>query len=227
MRKAELKCCKWVQEEVYKEDYQLLKSGQTLPKNSRLLKLDPYYDREDQVIRLGGRLQFADLLEQTKHQVILPHGHPEVAKMVLDLHKIMLHVGPESILSTLRQKIWLTQGRREVKRVIRRCVACQKQRVGPCAQKMGPLPEERVSCSPAFAHVGTDFAGPLYVKEGSTIQKVYVCLFTCASSRMIHLELTHSLTTDELLQAFSRMTSRRGLCHTVPAYSVLRQRKKL
>ena len=80
---------------------------------------------------------------------------------------------------------------------------------------MGPLPEERVSCSPAFAYVGTDFAGPLYVKEGSTIQKVYVCLFTCASSRMIHLELTHSLTTDEFLQAFSRMTSRRGLCHTV------------
>ena len=80
---------------------------------------------------------------------------------------------------------------------------------------MGPLPEERVSCSPAFAYVGTDFAGPLYVKEGSTIQKVYLCLFTCPSSRMIHLELTHSLTTDEFLQAFSRMTSRRGLCHTV------------
>ena len=213
VNKAEIKCCKWVQEEVYKEDYQLLKSGQTLPKNSRLLKLDPYYDREDQVIRVGGRLQFADLLEQTKHQVILPHGHPEVAKMVLDLHKIMLHAGPESILSTLRQKIWLTQGRREVKCVIRRCVACQKQKVGPCAQKMGPLPEERVSRSPAFAHV--DFAGPLYVKEGSTIQKVYVCLFTCASSCMIYLEVTHSLTTREFLQAFSRMTGRRGLCHTV------------
>ena len=55
---------------------------------------------------------------------------------------------------------------------------------------MSPLPEERVSCSPAFAHVGNDFAGPLYVKEGSTTQKLYVCQFTCASSRMIHWELT-------------------------------------
>ena len=107
--------------------------------------------------------------------------------------EIMLHAGPETILSTFRQKIWLTQGRREVKRDIRRCVACQKQRVGLWAQKMGKMPEERVSCSPAFAHVGTDFVGPLYVKEGSTTQKVYVCQFTCASSRMIHLELTHSL----------------------------------
>ena len=80
---------------------------------------------------------------------------------------------------------------------------------------MGLLQEERVSCSPAFVHVGTDVAGPLYVKEGSAMQKVYVYLFTCASSRVIHLELTHSLTTDKVLQAFSRMTHRRGLCHTV------------
>ena len=57
--------------------------------------------------------------------------------------------------------------------------------------------------------------GPLYVKEDLNIKKAYVCIFTCASSRMVHLELTHSLTTDEFLQAFSRMTSRRGLCHTV------------
>ena len=47
------------------------------------------------------------------------------------------------------------------------------------------------------------------------MKKSYVCLFTCASSRMVHLELTNSLTTDQFLQAFSRMTSRRGLCHTV------------
>ena len=176
---------------------------------------DPYYDRDDQVLRVGGRLQFADLPEQSKHQIILPHGHPEVAKMVQDVHKNMLHAGPETVLSTLRQKVWLTQGRREVKRVIRRCVACQRQRVGPCAQKMGQLPEERISCSRAFSHVGTDFLGPLYVKEDLNIKKAYVCIFTCASSRMVHLELTHSLTTDEFLQAFSRMTSRRGLCHTV------------
>ena len=74
------------------------------------------------------------------------------------------------LLSTLRQKFWLNQGRREVKRVIRR-VACQKQRVGPCAENE-PIAGRESRCSPTFAHVGTDFAGPLYVKEGSTIQKV-------------------------------------------------------
>ena len=80
---------------------------------------------------------------------------------------------------------------------------------------MGPLPEERVTLSPPFSDIGIDFAGPLYVKERTIVKKTYVCVFTCASSRMVHLELTNSLTTDEFLQAFSRMTSRRGLCRTV------------
>ena len=134
----------------------------------------------------------------------------------------MLHAGTETVLSVFRQRIWLTQGWRDVKRVIRRCVPCQRQRVGPCTRKMGSLPEERVSTSLPFVHIGTDFAGPLYVKEGSSVKKAYVCVFTCASSRMVHLELTNGLTTDEFLQAFSRMTNRRGL-----SYSVVRQCKNL
>ena len=131
MQQAELKCCMWIQQDAYKEDYEQLKAGEALPKSSRLLKLDPYYDKTDQVIRVGGRLQFADIPEETKHQIILPHGHTEVARMILDVHKQMLHAGPETVLSTLRQRIWITQGRREVKRIVRKCVICQKQRVGP------------------------------------------------------------------------------------------------
>ena len=215
MQQAELKCCMWVQQDAYKEDYELLKAAQALPKSSRPLKLDPYYDKTNQIIRVGGRLQFADIPEETKHQIILPHGHTEVARMILDVHKQMLHAGPETVLSTLRQRIWITPVRREVKRIVRKCVICQRQCVGPCGQKMGPLPEERVTPSLPFSDIGTDFAGPLCVKVRTIVKKSYVCLFTRASSRMVHLELTNSLTTDEFLQAFSRMTSRRGLCHTV------------
>ena len=39
-----------------------------------------------------------DIPEETKYQVILPHGHPEVAKMISDVHKQMFHAGPETIL---------------------------------------------------------------------------------------------------------------------------------
>ena len=145
----------------------------------------------------------------------MPHGHTEVAKMILDVHKQMSHAGPETLLSTLKQRIWITQGRRKVKRIIRKCVISQRQRVGPCGQKMGPPCKEKVMPSPPFSDISTDFAGPLYVKDGTIVKKTYVCLFTCASSRMVQLELTNSLTTDEFLWAFSHMTSCRGLCPTV------------
>ena len=80
---------------------------------------------------------------------------------------------------------------------------------------MGPLPEERVTPSLPFPDIGIDFAGLLYMKERTIAKKTYVCLFTCASPHMVHLELTNSLTTDEFLQEFSRMTSRGGQCRTV------------
>ena len=42
VRQAEIKCCMWVQEVVYKEEFEKLKAGEVLPGDSRLLKLDPY-----------------------------------------------------------------------------------------------------------------------------------------------------------------------------------------
>ena len=72
---------------------------------------------------------------------------------------------------------------------------------------------------PPFTFTGLDFAGPLYVrseKENGSAQcqetnKVFVCLFTCASTRAVHLELTQGLSVQSFLMAFRRFASRRGL----------------
>ena len=105
------------------------------------------------------------------------HGYPAVAKLIPDVHRQMFHASPETVLLVLRQKIWLTKGRGKYKRVTGRCVPCHKQRVGPCTQKMGLLPEERVTTSLPFVHTGTDFAGPLYVRGFKYVSKkhTYVC----------------------------------------------------
>ena len=45
--------------------------------------------------------------------------------------------------------------------------------------------------------------------------KAYVCLFTCASTRAVHLELTRGLTVCQFLQSFRRFVARRGLPATL------------
>ena len=65
-------------------------------------------------------------------------------KIIQDIHEKSMHPGPETTLTILREKIWLTQGR-EVKRVIKKCLVCQRQRTQPCGQKMALFPLEEYS----------------------------------------------------------------------------------
>ena len=185
-----------------------MRNGEPISKNSHILKLDPFFDKDYRVLLVGGRLQYSELPEETKHQLILPHGHPVVEKIIQDIHEKSMHAGPET---TLR----LMQGRRDVKRVIRKYLVCQRQCAQPCDQKMAPLLLERIQFSHAFSDVGTDFCGPLYARTKTNPTKVYICIFTCASSRMLHLEPTNDMSTNEFLQAFQRMMNRRGMSDTV------------
>ena len=52
-----------------------------------------------------------------------------------------------------------------------------------------PLPKIRVQDALPFTVTGVDFTGALYVKEKSVSEsKAYVCLFTCACTRIVYLK---------------------------------------
>ena len=80
-------------------------------------------------------------------------------------------------------------------------------------QKMAPLPEDRIKPAPPFTNVGLDFAGPLFLKDSG--EKAYICLFTCAVTRAIHLELVSNMTVERFLLALRRMVARRGMCSII------------
>lgn len=62
-----------------------------------------------------------------------------------------------------------------------------------------------------FTITGVDFTGALYVQHNGKEEKVYVCLFTCATTRAVHLEVVTDLSTDTFLLAFRRFASRKSL----------------
>ncbi|XP_052212429.1 uncharacterized protein LOC127831486 [Dreissena polymorpha] len=74
----------------------------------------------------------------------------------------------------------------------------------------------RVDDSPPFAVTGVDFTGALSIRESSgSEKKVYICLFTCASTRAVQLEVVPNLTEDAFMNAFRRFASRKSMPHTV------------
>jgi transposase len=60
-----------------------------------------------------------------------------------------------------------------------------------------------------------DFAGPLYARSWNNGEremiKTYVALFTCASSRAVHLELVPNLEAKTFMLCLRRFVSCRGL----------------
>jgi hypothetical protein len=76
-----------------------------------------------------------------------------------------------------------------------------------------PLPAFRVSDAPPFTVVGVDYTGAYTIRGVSPKddQKAYICLFTCASTRAIHLELVEDLSAQSFLLAFRRFVSHHSL----------------
>ncbi|XP_061171676.1 uncharacterized protein LOC133181152 [Saccostrea echinata] len=78
--------------------------------------------------------------------------------------------------------------------------------------ELPPLPYFRTEESTPFTTTGVDFTGALFVKERSRRQsRAYICLFTCANTRAIHLETVNDLSEQSFLRAFRRFASRRSV----------------
>ena len=76
---------------------------------------------------------------------------------------------------------------------------------------MAVLPEVKVLPEkPPFTFVDVDYFEPLQVKQGRSRIKIYSCLFTCLTTRAVHIEIAHSLNTDSMINALRRFISVRN-----------------
>ena len=143
----------------------------------------------------------------------MPSNHPVVKLLIEDVHCRELHAGVECTLSVLRQKFWLIKGRSTVLQTVKNCLVCRHYQTRPFRQKMAPPPEDRIKPAPPFTNAGLDFAGPLFLQDSG--ENAYICLFTCAVTRAIHLESVSNMTVERFLLALRRIVARRGMCSII------------
>ena len=200
-----------VQEQCFTVELSTLCKGDVLPTTSKIARFNPFLDNT--LIRLGGRLHFSELLPEQRHPLLLDGSHHFVHLLIHQTHIKLHHLGVRIVLSELRSEFWVLRARQAVKKVLRNCLPCKLAHSRFCQAIEAPLPVDRVKPLQPFEVTGIDFAGPLYVKVGSTTRKCYIALFTCASTRVLHLELCSDMTTHTFLLALHRFAGRRGDLH--------------
>ena len=109
------------------------------------------------ILKVGGRLVNAPVTHDRKYPIILPYKHHVTDLIIKQCHANLGHMGQESVLSSLRETFWIIKGRSAVRRVLRRCVDCQRRKACPGEQFMASLPRDRLTPDkPPFSFVGVD-----------------------------------------------------------------------
>ena len=193
-----------IQSKYFPTERERLLNGKSLNKDSKIYKLDPYAD--NQILKIRGRIQNANIPLSTKHPIILPASHT-TNLLIKFYHLIHNHAGVDTILAKLREKFWIIKARRSVKSIVKYCIVCQRMNNRLCNQVAPPLPEFRVVQNRPFAIIGLDYAGPLYCRKSKF--KWYILLITCGVVRAVHLELVASMNLTDFLDSFSKFCSRR------------------
>ncbi|XP_055928648.1 uncharacterized protein LOC129959780 [Argiope bruennichi] len=212
IEKAKEYCIQTAQDQCFPAEIGDLKGGCLLPTKSKISYLNPFL--KDGYLRLGGRLQLSDIPSDTQHPLLLDGNHPFVHLLIQHTHIRLHQLGVRIALSELRSTFWILKGRQAIKQVLHKCLSCKLSKAKCGTQIEAPLPSERVVPSTPFT-TGIDFAGAVNIRCLKSRDTAYIALFTCATTRELHIELASDLTTDKFLLALQRFVGHRGLPHTI------------
>ena len=125
-----------IQRERFPEEIKFLATArETVPdqitvryrKPTKFDELKPFLDEHD-LIRVGGRLKKSELIYNQKHPILLPSKYPITDLIIRECHEDNKHSGIQSTLYTLREKFWILNGKDQIRKIVRHCVECIRQR---------------------------------------------------------------------------------------------------
>ncbi|XP_058839826.1 uncharacterized protein LOC131695375 [Topomyia yanbarensis] len=201
---------KKVQMECFAEERRCLETKGFVKKSSRLFSLSPFIS--DGIIRMQGRIQDDGHPFGMNNPVILPDNHDFTNLLIRMYHIANCHQGVDTVVGNLRLRYRILKIRSQVKKYPHVCVTCRELRAKPTVPQMGDLPKIRTTPFVyPFTHTGIDYFGPLTIKVGRRLEKRWIVLFTCMTSRAVHLEIVPSLDTNSCIMAIRCFMAIRGV----------------
>ena len=181
------------------------------PKGHPLHRVCPIMDDRG-LLRVNGRLPASLYPAEVRQPVILPTSDRIVRLLVENTHRQFHHMHHSTVVNEIRRNYYMPGLKRLVKKVADECLHCRVRRPEPVLPQEGPLPEARAAIGfRAFTYCGVDYFGPLEVVVGRRREKRWGALFTCLTTRAVHVEIAHSLTMESCMMCFRLLCSRRDV----------------
>ena len=196
---------------LYEDEIADLAANRPIEKSSPIYSLCLYLD-DNFILRANGRINFSTGVDDnTKRPTILPRTHRITFLIIMDFHRRYNHQNHETVVNELRQRFFIPRMRALFRSVRLSCQECKNNSVQPQVPIMAQLPPARLaSFSRPFSFVGVDYFGPLKVNVHRRSEKRWGVLFTCLTTRAIHIEIAYTLSSDSCIVAMRNFIARRG-----------------
>ena len=132
--------------------------------------------------------------------VILSDIHYRYQHQFLDYLRAVIHL--EFAILNLRSLL---------KSIEVHCFISRKRKAKSITPMMAELPVERLGYrQPLFTNCGVDNFGTCYVSIRRSSEKRWCFLFTCMTTRAVHIEIVSSIDTSSCVMGIERFIARRG-----------------
>jgi hypothetical protein len=205
------------QKESFAEELKVLQSKKPLPVRHYLHRWLPWIDK-DGVMRAKTRLTDSEENRKTYgydriYPIILAKDSPLTKIIILKIHRNNKHMLVNNVESQLKSRFFIQHCRSTIKTIIKKCCAfCIRHNAKPMIPLMGDIPSIRLGYFKVpFRYAMADIAGPVLVRLTRNVRaKRYIFVYTCLTTRAIHLELIEGLDSNSTLLALQSAISMRG-----------------
>ncbi|XP_058456587.1 uncharacterized protein LOC131433983 [Malaya genurostris] len=168
---------------------------------------------ENGVAHVQGRTKACAFIDRDSAEpIILPRNHHVTKLIIIDTHERFNHQNHSTILNEILQRYRIPRLKATYQSVRRNCQHCKNYQAKPRPPIMADLPQSRLAAfSRPFTYMGVDYFGPIMVLVGRHSEKRWGVLATCLTTRAIHLQIAHTLTTDSCVMAIRNVMARRGV----------------